>query len=156
MVFINSYVIKGQEVFLLGKLCFIILQEMIRYILLNFYEEFNLIPEYQQNHLLMAANLFGGIITRCLIVYVTFLKITYLLYSVIILYFLYFRGEKELRIALGHVLNGVENDPTSKMFHFGVVVLEIFAKQLRGRPRYCDRLCKIPHFQQFPQHLIEV
>ena len=62
----------------------------------------------------------------------------------------------DLGIALRYVLEALKKPHGSKMYFFGVAALDRFKTRLKDYPQYCQHLASIPHFNQFPQHLIEV
>lgn len=61
-----------------------------------------------------------------------------------------------LGIALRYVLEALKKPHGSKMYHFGIAALDRFKTRLKDYPSYCQHLAAIPHFHQFPQHLMEV
>ncbi len=62
----------------------------------------------------------------------------------------------DLGIALRYVLEALKKAHGSKMYFFGVAALDRFKTRLKDYPQYCQHLASIPHFNNFPQHLIEV
>ena len=41
------------------------------------------------------------------------------------------------------------------MYYFGITALDRFRHRLKEYPQYCQHLASIPHFREFPPHLIE-
>lgn len=67
-----------------------------------------------------------------------------------------FRNYKALGLALRFILDALKKSPNSKMYNFGITALDRFKQRLKDYHQYCSHISTIPHFQQFPQHLIEV
>jgi len=61
-----------------------------------------------------------------------------------------------LGLALRFILDALKKNPNSKMYNFGITALDRFKHRLKDYHQYCSHISTIPHFQQFPQHLIEV
>lgn len=59
-------------------------------------------------------------------------------------------------LALRFILDALKKSPNSKMYNFGITALDRFKHRLKDYHQYCSHIYTIPHFQQFPQHLIEV
>lgn len=66
------------------------------------------------------------------------------------------RNYKALGLALRFILDALKKNPNSKMYNFGITALDRFKHRLKEYHQYCSHISTIPHFQQFPQHLIEV
>ncbi|XP_062589790.1 CCR4-NOT transcription complex subunit 1-like isoform X3 [Saccostrea cucullata] len=97
----------------------------------NLFEEYRFFPQYPERELHTTAVLFGGIIEKGLATYMA------------------------LGIALRYVLEALKKQHNSKMYFFGIAALDRFKTRLKDYPQYCQHLAAIPHFLQFPQHLIE-
>ncbi|KAJ8302566.1 hypothetical protein KUTeg_018962 [Tegillarca granosa] len=97
----------------------------------NLFEEYRFFPQYPERELHTTAVLFGGIIEKGLATYMA------------------------LGIALRYVLEALKKPHNSKMYFFGIAALDRFKSRLKDYPQYCQHLAAIPHFQQFPVHLIE-
>ncbi|XP_056008647.1 CCR4-NOT transcription complex subunit 1-like isoform X3 [Ostrea edulis] len=97
----------------------------------NLFEEYRFFPQYPERELHTTAVLFGGIIEKGLATYMA------------------------LGIALRYVLEALKKQHNSKMYFFGIAALDRFKTRLKDYPQYCQHLAAIPHFHQFPQHLIE-
>lgn len=41
------------------------------------------------------------------------------------------------------------------MFYFGITALDRFKTRLKDYPQYCNHVSGVPHFKDFPPHLIE-
>jgi CCR4-NOT transcription complex subunit 1 len=61
-----------------------------------------------------------------------------------------------LGIALRYVLDALRKPPGNKMYNFGLVALDRFRIRLKDYPQYCQHVTTMPHFRDFPDHLIEV
>ncbi|XP_064610278.1 CCR4-NOT transcription complex subunit 1-like isoform X2 [Liolophura sinensis] len=94
-------------------------------------EEYRFFPQYPEKELHTTAVLFGGIIEQGLVTYMA------------------------LGIALRYVLEALRKPSGSRMYFFGIAALDRFKSRLKDYPQYCTHLASIPHFNQFPQHLIE-
>lgn len=66
------------------------------------------------------------------------------------------RNYKALGLALRFILDALKKSPNSKMYNFGITALDRFKNRLKDYHQYCSHITAIPHFHQFPQHLIEV
>lgn len=54
------------------------------------------------------------------------------------------------------MVDALKKPPGSKMYYFfGLAALERFKDRLKEYPQYCQHLSTIPHFQEFPDHLLE-
>ena len=60
-----------------------------------------------------------------------------------------------LGIALRYVLEALRKPPGTKMYMFGTTALDRFKTRLKDYPHYCQHLASIPHFKEFPPHLVE-
>ena len=60
-----------------------------------------------------------------------------------------------LGIALRYVLEALRKAPGSKMYMFGTTALDRFKIRLKDYPHYCQHLASIPHYKEFPVHLVE-
>ncbi|XP_066906424.1 CCR4-NOT transcription complex subunit 1 isoform X2 [Halyomorpha halys] len=98
----------------------------------NLFEEYKFFPQYPEKELFITAQLFGGIIERGLV-----------------------SDYRELGMALRYVLDALRKPHDSKMFYFGIAALDRFKSRLKEYHKYCEHIASIPHFSQFPQHLIE-
>jgi CCR4-NOT transcription complex subunit 1 len=107
-------------------------REVFTCMLRNLFEEYKFFPQYPDKELHTTAQLFGGIIEHGLVT-------TYL----------------QLGVALRFVVDALKKSPGSKMYFFGLAALERFKNRLKEYPQYCQHLSTIPHFQEFPAHLIE-
>lgn len=106
-------------------------RDVFNCMLRNLYEEYRFFPQYPDKELYITAQLFGGLIERGLITYIL------------------------LGIALRYVLDALRKPVGSKMYYFGIAALDRFKNRLKDYPQYCQHLASIPHFQEFPPHLIE-
>ena len=97
----------------------------------NLFKEYIYFPQYPDKELLTTAQLFGGIIQMGLVKYMP------------------------LVVALRYILEALRKPFGSKMYYFGIAALERFKTKLKDYPLYCQHLTSIPHFHQFPRHLIE-
>lgn len=98
----------------------------------NLLEEYKFFPQYPDKELQITAQLFGGMIEKNLVdTYVT------------------------LGLALKCVLDALRKPEGSKMYYFGVTALDRFKNKLCQYHKYCEHIRSIPHFNQFPQHLIK-
>lgn len=98
----------------------------------NLFEEYKFFPQYPDKELQITAQLFGGMVERNLVT-------TYV----------------ALGLALRCVLDALKKQEGSKMYYFGITALDRFKNKLHLYPKYCEYVHSIPHFDQFPQHLIE-
>ena len=60
-----------------------------------------------------------------------------------------------LGIALRYVLEALRKPPGTKMYMFGTTALDRFKIRLKDYPHYCQHLASIPHYKEFPSHLVE-
>ncbi|RWS29576.1 CCR4-NOT transcription complex subunit 1-like isoform X6 [Leptotrombidium deliense] len=97
----------------------------------NLFKEYCYFPQYPDKELLITAQLFGGIIQMGLVKYMG------------------------LVIALRYVLEALRKPYASKMYYFGITALDRFKTKLKEYPLYCQHLASIPHFRDFPAHLLE-
>ena len=107
-------------------------REVFTCMLRNLFEEYKFFPQYPEQELHTTAQLFGGIIEHGLVS-------TYL----------------QLGVALRFVVEALKKPPGTKMYFFGLAALDRFKTRLKDYPQYCQHLSTIPHFSQFPEHLIE-
>lgn len=98
----------------------------------NLFEEYRFFPQYPDKELHITAQLFGGIIERGLVT-------TYV----------------ALGLALRFVLEALRKPEGSKMYYFGIAALDRFKTRLKEYHKYCEHVRSIPHFNEFPPHLIE-
>lgn len=98
----------------------------------NLFEEYRFFPQYPDKELHITAQLFGGIIERGLVT-------TYM----------------TLGLALRFVLEALRKPEGSKMYYFGIAALDRFKNRLKDYHKYCEHVRAIPHFNDFPPHLIE-
>lgn len=98
----------------------------------NLFEEYRFFPQYPDKELHITAQLFGGIIERGLVT-------TYM----------------TLGLALRFVLEALRKPEGSKMYYFGIAALDRFKARLKDYHKYCEHVRAIPHFNDFPPHLIE-
>ncbi|GAB1606660.1 Hypothetical predicted protein [Argonauta hians] len=106
-------------------------REVCQCMLRNLFEEYCFFPQYPERELHITAVLFGGIIEQGLVTYMS------------------------LGIALRYVLEALRKPHASKMYFFGIAALDKFKTRLKDYPQYCQHVAAIPHFSQFPQHLID-
>jgi len=59
-------------------------------------------------------------------------------------------------LALRFVLDALRKPHGSKMYYFGIAALDRFKNRLFEYQKYCEHVSAIPHFNEFPPHLIEV
>ncbi|CAB3987607.1 CCR4-NOT transcription complex subunit 1 isoform X5 [Paramuricea clavata] len=97
----------------------------------NLFEEYGHFHNYPNRELHTTACLFGGIIDQGLVTYMA------------------------LGIALRYVLDALRKPYQSKMYLFGITALDRFRMRLKDYQHYCRHLASIPHFNEFPPHLIE-
>lgn len=98
----------------------------------NLLEEYKFFPQYPDKELQITAQLFGGMIEKNLVdTYMT------------------------LGLALKCVLDALRKPEGSKMYFFGVTALDRFKNKLYNYQKYCEHIRTIPHFNQFPPHLIK-
>uniref|UniRef100_UPI00358E5F7C CCR4-NOT transcription complex subunit 1-like isoform X3 n=1 Tax=Myxine glutinosa TaxID=7769 RepID=UPI00358E5F7C len=106
-------------------------RQVFNCMLRNLFEEYRFFPQYPDKELHITACLFGGIIEKGLVTYMA------------------------LGLALRYVLEALRKPFGSKMYYFGIAALDRFKNRLKDYPQYCQHLASIPHFAQFPHHLIE-
>ncbi|XP_033113474.1 CCR4-NOT transcription complex subunit 1-like isoform X3 [Anneissia japonica] len=106
-------------------------REVFMCMLRNLFEEYKFFPQYPDRELHITACLFGGIIEQALVTYIA------------------------LGIALRYVLEALRKPHGSKMYYFGIAALDKFKTRLKDYPQYCQHLASIPHFEQYPETLIE-
>ncbi|GAB0100187.1 CCR4-NOT transcription complex subunit 1 [Sergentomyia squamirostris] len=106
--------------------------EVYTCMLRNLFEEYRFFPQYPDKELQITAQLFGGMIERNLVS-------TYM----------------SLGLALRCVFDALRKPEGSKMYYFGITALDRFKSKLHQYQKYCEHVRSIPHFDQFPPHLIE-
>ncbi|XP_070201958.1 CCR4-NOT transcription complex subunit 1-like isoform X11 [Littorina saxatilis] len=106
-------------------------KDVFQCMLRNLFEEYRFFPQYPDRELQTTAVLFGGIIDQGIVTYWT------------------------LGIALRYILDGLRKPHGSKMYLFGITALDRFKNRLKEYPQYCQHVSAIPHFREFPQHIIE-
>lgn len=106
--------------------------EVYTCMLRNLFEEYRFFPQYPDKELQITAQLFGGMIERNLVP-------TYM----------------SLGLALRCVFDALRKPEGSKMYYFGITALDRFKNKLHLYQKYCEHVRTIPHFDQFPPHLIE-
>ncbi|XP_031355964.1 CCR4-NOT transcription complex subunit 1 [Photinus pyralis] len=107
-------------------------REVFNCMLRNLFEEYRFFPQYPDKELHITAQLFGGIIERGLV-----------------------SNYMALGLALRCVLDALRKQEGSKMYHFGVAALDRFKSRLKDYHKYCEHVRAIPHFNEFPPHLID-
>ncbi|XP_011335843.1 CCR4-NOT transcription complex subunit 1 isoform X2 [Ooceraea biroi] len=107
-------------------------REVFNCMLRNLFEEYRFFPQYPEKELQITAQLFGGIIERGLV-----------------------NSYMTLGLALRFVLDALKKPDGSKMYYFGITALDRFKSRLKDYQTYCEHVRTIPHFNEFPQHLIE-
>lgn len=107
-------------------------REVFNCMLRNLFEEYRFFPQYPDKELHITAQLFGGIIERGLVT-----------------------SYMALGLALRFVLDALRKPEGSKMYYFGIAALDRFKTRLKDYHKYCEHVRAIPHFSDFPQHLIE-
>lgn len=107
-------------------------REVFNCMLKNLFEEYRFFPQYPEKELHITAQLFGGIIERGLVT-----------------------NYKVLGLALRFVLEALRKPYGSKMYYFGIAALDRFKCRLKEYQKYCECVADIPHFSEFPAHLIE-
>lgn len=105
-------------------------REVFSCMLRNLFEEYKFFPQYPDRELHVTALLFGGIIDQGLVQYMA------------------------LGLALRYVLEALRKPVGNKMYTFGLTALDRFKGRLKEYWQYCQHLISIPHFSQFPSHLI--
>lgn len=106
-------------------------KEVFACMIRNLFKEYLYFPQYPDKELLITAQLFGGIIQMGLVKYMA------------------------LVVALRYVLEALRKPFNSKMYFFGIAALDRFKTKLKDYPLYCQHLASIPHFREFPPHLID-
>ncbi|KAH8375343.1 hypothetical protein KR200_009943 [Drosophila serrata] len=106
-------------------------QEVFLCMLRNLFEEYRFFCQYPEKELQITAQLFGGIIDRNLVP--TFVA---------------------LGLSLRCVLDALRKPEGSKLYYFGVTALDRFRTRLHTYNKYCEHIRSIPHFSDFPPHLI--
>lgn len=107
-------------------------RDVFNCMLRNLFEEYRFFPQYPDKELHITAQLFGGIIERGLV-----------------------SSYVSLGIALRFVLEALRKPNGSKMYYFGIAALDRFKSRLKDFHKYCEHVAAIPHFSDFPPHLIE-
>ena len=97
----------------------------------NLFEEYKYFPQYPEKELHITAQLFGGIIEHGLVSMIP------------------------LGLALRFVLDTVRKASDTKMYYFGIAALDRFKARLKDYPQYCQHVSCLPHFKDFPPHLVE-
>ena len=106
-------------------------QDVFNCMIKNLFEEYKFFPQYPDKELHITAQLFGGIIEHNLVTMV------------------------KLGLALRFVLEALRKSTDSNMFYFGVAALDRFKTRLKEYPQYCQHVTMIPHFREFPSHLVQ-
>lgn len=107
-------------------------REVFSCMLHNLFEEYKFFPQYPEQELQVTAQLFGGIIEKGLV-----------------------PSYVSLGLALRFVLDALRKPEGSKMYYFGIAALDRFKNRLKDYHKYCEHVRAIPHFSEFPAHLIE-
>ncbi|XP_041987025.1 CCR4-NOT transcription complex subunit 1 [Aricia agestis] len=107
-------------------------REVFTCMLRNLFEEYKFFPQYPDKELHTTAQLFGGIIEKGLV-----------------------PSYVSLGLALRFVLDALRKPEGSKMYYFGIAALDRFKSRLKDYHKYCEHVRAIPHFNEFPPHLIE-
>ncbi|XP_068619927.1 CCR4-NOT transcription complex subunit 1 isoform X4 [Battus philenor] len=107
-------------------------REVFSCMLRNLFEEYKFFPQYPDKELHITAQLFGGIIEKGLV-----------------------PSYVSLGLALRFVLDALRKTEGSKMYYFGIAALDRFKSRLKDYHKYCEHVRAIPHFGEFPPHLIE-
>lgn len=107
-------------------------REVFSCMLRNLFEEYKFFPQYPDKELHITAQLFGGIIEKGLV-----------------------PSYVSLGLALRFVLDALRKAEGSKMYYFGIAALDRFKSRLKDYHKYCEHVRAIPHFNEFPPHLIE-
>ncbi|KNC33754.1 hypothetical protein FF38_05850 [Lucilia cuprina] len=107
-------------------------QEVYQCMLRNLFEEYRFFAHYPEKELQITAQLFGGIIERNLVP--TFVA---------------------LGLALRCVLDALRKPEGSKLYYFGITALDRFKTRLHTYNKYCEYIRSIPHFKDFPPHLLQ-
>jgi len=106
-------------------------QDVFNCMIKNLFEEYKFFPQYPDKELHITAQLFGGIIEHSLVAMIP------------------------LGLALRFVLEAVRKPPETNMYYFGIAALNRFKACLKDYPQYCQHVASIPHFKEFPPHLIQ-
>merc|ERR550519_2385491 len=106
-------------------------QDVFNCMIKNLFEEYKFFPQYPDKELHITAQLFGGIIEHNLVTMV------------------------KLGLALRFVLEALRKPTDTNMFYFGVAALDRFKTRLKEYPQYCQHVTMIPHFRDFPPHLVQ-
>ncbi|XP_066592088.1 CCR4-NOT transcription complex subunit 1 isoform X2 [Prorops nasuta] len=107
-------------------------REVFNCMLRNLFEEYRFFPQYPDKELQTTAQLFGGIIEKGLV-----------------------NSYMTLGLALRFVLDALRKPEGSKMYFFGIAALDRFKGRLKDYQTYCEHVRTIPHFHDFPAHLVE-
>lgn len=107
-------------------------QDVLQCMIRNLLEEYRFFPQYPDRELQITAQFIGGIIDRNVVTQLP----------------------TQLGLALRYVLEGLRKDGT-RMYYFGVTALDKFRSKLHLYPKYSEYVRQIPHFTDFPVHLIE-
>ncbi|VVC86298.1 unnamed protein product [Leptidea sinapis] len=107
-------------------------REVFSCMLRNLFEEYRFFPQYPDKELHITAQLFGGIIEKGLV-----------------------PSYVSLGLALRFVLDALRKPEGTKMYYFGIAALDRFKSRLKDYHKYCEHVRAIPHFGEFPPHLIE-
>lgn len=108
-------------------------QDVFSCMLKNLFEEYQFFPQYPEKELIVTAQLFGGIIEHGLV-----------------------HNYMALGLALRFVLDALRKAHGTKMYYFGITALDRFKIKLKDYAKYCEHVASIPHFREFPHHLIAV
>lgn len=76
-----------------------------------------------------------------------------ILYIVCIFFFFFFRDGEDLRVALGHFLDALHNDRSTKMFYFGIATHDRFQNCSEDHREICSRVSRTPRTPSFPDFL---
>jgi len=106
-------------------------QDVFNCMIKNLFEEYKFFPQYPDKELHITAQLFGGIIEHSLVTMIP------------------------LGLALRFVLEAVRKPVDTNMYYFGIAALDRFKARLKDYPQYCQHVASIPHFKEFPPHLIQ-
>lgn len=107
-------------------------KDVFNCMLKNLFEEYKFFPQYPDKELQITAQLFGGIMEHGLV-----------------------GNFMHLGLGLRFVLDAIRKPHGSNMYYFGIAALDKFKSKLKEYPKYCEHLASIPHFADFPPHLIE-
>ncbi|VVC25658.1 Hypothetical protein CINCED_3A013443 [Cinara cedri] len=103
-------------------------KEIFCCMLRNLFKEYNVFPAYSERELILTAHLFICV-KECGLI----------------------SNDKDLRYAICCVLDALKKNPNLKIYDFGIATLDQFRNH-----QFRTHICKIPHFQQFQPHLIEL